>query len=139
MTEWENPSDATLRKLLRESKTIAVVGCSPKPDRTSHQIAAFLIGKGYCVIPVHPKAKEILGQQVYPSLADIPVPVDIVDVFLKPEFTPPIATGAVAIGAKVLWLQQGIVNEDAYRIATSGGLACVMYLCIDVVHLILMR
>ena len=85
---WQNPDDATLEKLLTEAKTIAVYGCSPKPDRTSHQIAGFLIEKGYHVIPVHPKAEAILGQKVYPTLADIPVHVDIVDVFRRAEFTP---------------------------------------------------
>lgn len=136
---WQNPSDAALSELLKDAKTIAVVGCSPKPDRTSHQIAAFLIDRGYHVIPVHPQAREILGQKVYPRLADIPLPVDIVDVFRKPEFTPPIAEAAVAIGAKALWLQQGIVNEEAYRVATAGGLTCVMDLCIAVMHRLLLH
>ncbi|OIO70227.1 MAG: CoA-binding protein [Zetaproteobacteria bacterium CG12_big_fil_rev_8_21_14_0_65_55_1124] len=139
MSDWQNPNDEQLTELLQSAKTIAVVGCSPKPERTSHQIAAFLLEKGYHVIPVHPQAKEILGQKAYASLADIPVPVDIVDVFRKPEFTPPIAEEAVAISAKALWLQQGIVNEDAYRIATTGGLTCVMDLCIAVMHRLIIR
>jgi len=136
---WQNPSDAELRELLRTAKTIAVFGCSPKPDRTSHQIAAFLLEKGYHVIPVHLQAGTILGQKAYTSLTDIPEPVDIVDVFRKPEFTPPIAEAAVAIGAKALWLQQGIINEDAYRIATDAGLSSVMDLCIAVMHRLLLR
>lgn len=139
MSDWQNPTDEMLRELLSKAKTIAVIGCSPKPDRTSHQITAFLIDKGYEVYPVHPQANEILGRKVYPSLADIPVPVDIVNVFRKPEFTPPIAEAAVAIGAKCLWLQQGIVNEQAYRIACDGGLSCVMDRCIAVMHRILVR
>jgi len=137
--DWKNPSDAELTKLLRSAKTIAVVGCSPNPERTSHQIASFLIEKGYKVIPVHPKAGTILGQKVYPSLADIPEPVDIVDVFRRPEFTPPIAEAAVAISAKALWLQQGIINEDAWKTATDAGLGCVMDLCIAVMHRLLLR
>ncbi len=134
MKHWKNPSDAELSILLDTAKTIAVVGCSPKPDQTSHQIAAFLLQQGYHVIPVHPVAKVILGQKVYPTLTDIPVPVDIVDVFRRPEFTPPIAEAAVSIGAKALWLQQGIINEESYRIATDGGLTCIMDLCIAVMH-----
>ncbi len=131
---WENPDDETIRTLLRSAKNIAVVGCSPKPDRTSHQIAAFLLAQGYNMIPVHPQAESILWQKCYPTLADIPVPVDIVDVFRKPEFTPPIAEAAVAIGAKSLWLQLGIANEESWRIATEGGLTCIMDRCIAVMY-----
>lgn len=134
---WQNPDDGVMTGLLKDAKTIAVVGCSPRPERASHQIAAFLLQHGYCVIPVHPKAGVILGQRVYASLADIPEPVDIVDVFRRPEFTLPIAEAAVAIGAKALWLQQGIINEDAWRIATDGGLICVMDRCIAVMHRLL--
>ena len=134
MKQWHNPSDTELSRLLDTAKTIAVVGCSPKADRTSHRITAFLIRQGYHVIPVHPMAKEILGQTVYPRLADIPVPVDIVNVFRRAEFTPPIAEAAVAIGAKALWLQQGIINEDCFRISSSSGQTCIMDLCIAVMH-----
>lgn len=136
---WKNPDDDVIRKLLAEAGTIAVVGCSPKPDRSSHQIAEFLLAQGYHVIPVHPAADEILGQKVYAGLADIPERVDIVDVFRKPEATPAIARDAVAIGAKALWLQQGIVHDDAWKIATDGGLICVMDRCIAVMHRLLMR
>jgi len=139
MPDWKNPPDEQIRELLTNAKTIAVVGCSPKPDRTSHQITAFLIEKGYNVIPVHPQADTILGRKTYASLADIPVPVDIVNVFRKSESTPPIAAAAVAIGAKALWLQQGIANEDVHRIANDAGLICVMDLCIAVMHRMLLR
>jgi len=135
---WQNPGDAELKSLLTQARTIAVVGCSPKPDRTSHQIAAFLIDKGYHVLPVHPKADSILDRKVYATLADIPEAVDIVNVFRRPEFTPPIAEQAVGIGAKALWLQQGIANEEACRIATDAGLTCVMDLCIAVMHRLLL-
>jgi len=91
------------------------------------------------VIPVHPQADTILGQKVYPTLADIPVPVDIVNVFLPSASTPPIAEASAAIGAKALWLQQGIVNEEAHKIATDAGLICVMDLCIAVMHRLLLR
>jgi len=139
MSHWHNPTEDRIRELLAGSRSIAVVGCSPKPERTSHQIAAFLIERGYHVIPVHPGAETILGQKVYPTLADIPEAVDIVNVFRKPEFTPPIAADAVAIGAKALWLQQGIINEEAFRIASTGGLICAMDLCIAVMHRMLIR
>ncbi|PIP02841.1 MAG: CoA-binding protein [Zetaproteobacteria bacterium CG12_big_fil_rev_8_21_14_0_65_54_13] len=134
MSQWQNPNDAALAGLLRSANTIAVVGCSPKPERTSHRIAAFLLTCGYHVIPIHPKADMILGQKAYASLSDIPEPVDIVNLFLRPELTPPIARASVAIGAGALWLQQGIINEEAGRIATSGGQICVMDLCIAVMH-----
>jgi len=136
---WKNPDDNIIRKLLAEAGTIAVVGCSPKPDRASHQIAEFLLTQGYHVIPVHPAAREILGQKVYAALSDIPEKVDIVDVFRQPEATPAIATDAVAIAAKALWLQQGIVHEDAWEIATDGGLICVMDRCIAVMHRFLLH
>lgn len=136
---WQNPDDTTLAKLLTEAKTIAVYGCSPKPDRTSHQIAAFLIEQGYHVIPVHPKARIILGQKVYPTLADIPVHVDIVNVFRRAEFTPDVARQAVKIGSGAFWLQQGIINEESYRIAEDGGLTPIMDLCIAVIHQLLIR
>jgi len=137
--KWRNPDDETLRELLQHARVIAVVGCSPNPERTSHQIAAFLIEHGYTVHPVHPKAKEILGRKVYPDLASIPGPVDIVDVFRKPEAAPEIARQAAAIGARALWLQQGIVNEEAWKIATDAGLICVMDRCIAVMHRLLLR
>ena len=136
---WQNPADTTLTGLLEHARTIAVYGCSPKPDRTSHRIAASLIEQGYNVIPVHPKAGTILGQKVYPTLADIPVHVDIVNVFRRAEFTPDVARQAVEIGAGALWLQQGIINEESYRIAKDGGLIPVMDLCIAVIHRLLIR
>lgn len=125
--------------LLKSARRIAVVGCSPNPERPSHQITAFLIAHGYEVAPVHPKAREILGRKVYARLADVPRPVDIVDVFRKSESTPDIAHQAVDIGAGTLWLQQGIVNEEAWRIATGAGLNCVMDRCIAVMHRLLLR
>ncbi|MDX8411629.1 MAG: CoA-binding protein [Mariprofundaceae bacterium] len=138
---WENPNDEAVRKLLTEARTIAVVGCSPNPERSSHQIASFLLDQGYRMIPVHPAAREVHGQKAYASLLDIPkdVHVDIVDVFREPEATPLVAEQAVKIGAGALWLQQGIVNEDAYRISTAGGLACVMDQCIAVAYRLLMH
>ena len=137
---WKNPSDDIVRELLESSKTIAVVGCSPKPDRTSHQIAAAMQARGYRIIPVHPSGGEILGETVYSSLEEIPkeTKVDIVDVFRRSEDTLPAAQGAVAIGARALWLQQGVVNEEAHRIATDAGLISIMDACIAVWHRMLL-
>lgn len=137
---WKNPDDDTLRRILSRAKTVAVVGCSPKPERSSHQIAKFLQDAGYRIIPVHPKAEHIHGEKAYASLMEIPedVHVDIVDVFRRPEATPQVAKEAVRIKAGALWLQQGIVNELAYKIATAAGLVCVMDQCIAVTHRLLM-
>jgi len=140
---WHNPSDERIAEILRSARTIAVVGCSPKPDRTSHRIARFLLDRGYRMIPVHPQASEILGQRCYPNLAAIPQDqvgrIDIVNLFRKSEDTPPIAEAAVAIGAGCLWLQQGIASSESWRIATEAGLDCVMDRCIAVMHRLLLR
>ena len=126
------PSDATLRSILSQARTIAVVGLSSKPHRDSYGVARYLQNRGYKVVPVNPKETEVLGETAYPSLLDMPtdVAIDIVDVFRKGEETPPVAEQAVSIGARVLWLQEGIVNDEARRIAEEGGLTVVMDLCI---------
>jgi predicted CoA-binding protein len=124
-------TDAKLRDLLKSTHTIALVGASPKPDRASHGVMAFLQRSGYRVIPVNPVAAgtTILGETVVATLADIKEPVDMVDVFRRAEDTPEVAEEAVAIGAKSLWLQLGIANDDSARIATEGGLDVVMDRC----------
>jgi predicted CoA-binding protein len=126
------PSDATLRSILDQARTIAVVGLSSKTHRDSYGVARYLQHRGYRVVPVNPKETEVLGQKAYPSLLDVPtdVAIDIVDVFRKGEETPPVAEDAVSAGARVLWLQEGIVNDEARRIAEEGGLTVVMDLCI---------
>jgi uncharacterized protein len=126
------PSDATLRSILSQTRTIAVVGLSSKPHRDSHGVARYLQHQGYKVVPVNPNESEVLGETAYPSLLDVPteVAIDIVDVFRKAEETPPVAEQAVSIGARVLWLQEGIVSDEARRIAEEGGLTVVMDLCI---------
>jgi uncharacterized protein len=126
------PEDRELRALLGEARTIAVVGLSSKPDRPSHDVASYLQEHGYRIVPVNPNETEVLGERAYPSLLDIPtdVPIDVVDVFRRAADTPPIASDAVRIGAKVLWLQDGIVNDDASRIASDGGLEVIMGVCI---------
>lgn len=136
---WQNPDDETIADLLKQAKSIAVYGCSPKADRTSHQITAFLIEKGYQVYPVHPQAVSILGRKCYAKLADIPVHIDIVDVFRKADFTEEVARQAVEIGAGALWLQLGIVNEKSFRIAEEGGVLPIMDRCIAVEHRLRVR
>lgn len=127
---FTNPDDDALRALLSSSSTIAIVGASGNPDRPSHGIMRLLQQAGYRVIPVNPKEPEILGEKAYASLADIPVPVDIVDVFRKAEDTPPLADDAVRIGARAFWLQSGIEHADAAARAAAGGLVVVMNACI---------
>jgi uncharacterized protein len=124
-------TDSKLRDLLKSTHTIALVGASPKPNRASHDVMAFLQQSGYRVIPVNPVAAgtTILGETVVATLADIKEPVDMVDVFRRAEDTPEVAEEAVAIGAKSLWLQLGIANDDSARIATEGGLDVVMDRC----------
>jgi uncharacterized protein len=126
------PSDATLRSILDQARTIAVVGLSSKTHRDSYGVARYLQHRGYRVVPVNPKETEVLGQKAYPSLLDVPtdVAIDIVDVFRRGEETPPVAEDAVSAGARVLWLQEGIVNDEARQIAEEAGLTVVMDLCI---------
>lgn len=114
--------------------TIAVVGLSPNPGRTSHSVSRYMQANGYRIIPVNPGHDEIMGEKAYPTLADIPEPVGIVDVFRRAEFTPAVAEQAVAIGAQALWLQLGIFNDEAVRTATEGGLMAVQNLCIKIEH-----
>ena len=137
MISHHNPSNDDLRRLLTDASTIAMVGASSKPDKASYGIMQKLQRVGYRVIPVNPREAEILGERSYPSLLDIPERVDIVDVFRRPEDTPAIADEAVKIGAKALWLQTGIVNEDAANRASAGRLAVVMDACIGASHSLL--
>lgn len=123
---------AQLRRILKDHRTIAVVGLSADWYRPSYFAAKYMQEHGFRVIPVNPKYKEILGETCYPNLTSIPDKVDIVDVFRKPEDCVPIAQDAVAIGAKVLWLQIGVINEEAARIAQAGGLDVVMDRCVKI-------
>jgi predicted CoA-binding protein len=125
------PDDRELRALLGEAKVVAVVGLSSKPRRASHEVAAYLQSAGYRIVPVNPNETEVLGERAHPSLRDIPseIHVDVVDVFRRSEETPAVARDAVAIDAKAMWLQEGIVNDEAARIAIEGGLDVVMGIC----------
>ena len=130
----QNPKPDAIRELLKGARTIVVVGASAKHDRPSHGVMKVLLHAGYRVIPVNPNEAEVLGQKAYASLRDIPERVDIVDVFRQAQHTPAIADEAVTIGAKALWLQLGVINEDAAARAKAGGLTVVMNACIAVVH-----
>jgi predicted CoA-binding protein len=137
MAAHQNPSSEEIYRILSSAKTIAMVGASSRPERPSHGVMKMLLGEGYKVIPVNPNEQEVLGQKSYPSLSSISDKIDIVDVFRQPDHTPPIADEAVKIGAKALWLQLGVINEEAAQIAKAGGLSVIMDLCIAVEHRIL--
>jgi len=124
----------TLKDLLEEARTIAVVGLSDNPERTSYVVARYMRDHGFKIIPVNPAIKEALGEKAYPSLLDIPEKVDIVNVFRRSPDVPPVADDAIAIRAKVLWMQEGIINEPAARKAEAAGLKVVMDRCIMVEH-----
>lgn len=124
-------------EIIRSAKVIAVVGLSPKPDRPSHEVAAYLKAHGYQIAPVNPAEMEILGEKSYPSLSDIPFAVDIVDVFRQPDAVPAIAEEAVKIGAKALWLQLGVISLEGAATAERGGLKVVMDRCLMVDHMAL--
>lgn len=130
---YTHPSREDIQAMLQQAGTVAVVGLSDKPDRTSYMVSEAMQRKGYRIIPVNPAASgSILGETCYASLAEVPIPVDIVNVFRRSEHTPPIAREAVQIGAGALWLQAGIYNEEAADIARAGGLKVVMDRCIKV-------
>jgi hypothetical protein len=123
-------------RILTTYRTIAMVGLSTDPMRPSHFAAIYMQAEGYDIVPVNPRyaGQTILGQRVYASLAEIPRQVEIVDVFRKPADVPPIADDAIAIGAKVLWLQLGVVNEEAAATARAAGLDVVMDRCVKIEH-----
>lgn len=127
-----NPSATELRTILSQAETIAVVGASSNPERPSFGVFQRLVQAGFRVVPVNPNETEVLGLKAYATLADVPFTIDVVDVFRRPEHTPDIASEAVRAGAKVLWLQSGIVNEEAAARAKAGGLTVVMDSCLAV-------
>lgn len=134
-------SDAGLRNILSGSRRFAVIIASANPARPSYEVMGYLMAHGYGVFPVNPGwgGREIAGRPTVARLADLPGPVDVVDVFRHPDAVVPIARDAVAIGAKVLWMQIGVVNEEAARIAHQGGLKVVMDRCPTVEHARLLR
>ena len=125
---------AGLRRILMDNRVIAVVGLSVNWNRPSHFAAKYMLEHGYTIIPVNPGQREVLGLKCYPSLGEIPCKVDIVDCFRKSEDIPPLAEEAIAIGAKVLWLQLGVVNREAAERAAAAGLEVVMDRCVKIEH-----
>ncbi len=127
-------TDEDLRKILATTKTIAVVGLSNKPDRPSYGIAKYLKDAGYKIVPVNPTINEALGERAYPSLREVSESIDIIQIFRKSEDVPPIVDDAIAIGAKVVWMQLGIVNEESAARARAAGLKVVMDTCMRATH-----
>lgn len=120
---------ADIKKVLTTYHTIAIVGASPNPERPSYRVADFLKKEGFRVIPVTPNADKVVGEKAYPDLASIPVPVEVVDIFRRSEDVPPIVEEAIAIRAKAVWMQEGIINEEAAARARKAGLIVVMDHC----------
>lgn len=127
---FQNPPDDAIRALLGRVRTIAVVGLSPKPGRPSHAVAQAMQGFGYRIVPVRPAVAEVLGEQAYARLADIPFAVDLVTVFRAAEHIPAVVEECLAIGAPAIWVQEGIVHEEAAARARAAGLTVVMDRCI---------
>ncbi|MDG6107996.1 CoA-binding protein [Dactylosporangium aurantiacum] len=132
LARYQDP--LTIQRVLHGAKTIAIVGLSGNELRASHFVGYYLKRHGYRVIPVNPREPRILGETSYPSLPDVPVPVDIVNVFRAPDALPGIARDAVAIGATTLWTQFGVINAEGARIAADGGLTVIMDRCLKVEH-----
>ena len=128
--KFENPGAEARCALLKRVKTIAVVGLSPNPARPSYGVSRAMQGFGYTIIPVHPAAKEILGTRAYPTLSDIPVAVDLVNVFRRPEHIDEVVDECLKLGLKNIWIQEDIVNEPAALRARAGGMTVVMNCCI---------
>ena len=132
LARYQDP--LTIQRMLLDAKTIAIVGLSSNPLRASHFVGFYMQRRGYRVIPVNPREPEILGERSFASLRDVPLPVDIVNVFRAPSALPEIARDAVTIGAKCLWCQFTVINEDGARIAENGGMAVVMDRCTAIEH-----
>jgi predicted CoA-binding protein len=131
-----NPPDDVLRNVLRKARTVAVVGLSDKPERDSHEVARYLQGQGYRIVPVNPGLSEVLGEKSYPSISAIPptVPLDIVDIFRRSDQVPPVVHEAVARRVPVVWMQLGVTSPEAAARAREAGTTVVEDLCIMVQH-----
>jgi predicted CoA-binding protein len=127
-----NPEE--IKAILKNYRVVAVVGLSPKPERASHQVAQYLKDHGYRIVPVNPGQKEILGEKCYRSLADIPFPIEVVDIFRNIEAIPAIVDEAIAVGAKVVWMQLGLEEPASALKAREAGLQVVMDRCLKIDH-----
>jgi predicted CoA-binding protein len=132
--KYHHPSDEDLQEIYRTTTTIAAVGASSDPGKPAHRIPAYLAQQGFKVLPVSPKGGELFGREVHPSLTEIEEAIDVVDVFRPSEEAPDIAREAARIGAKVLWLQEGVFSEEAADIAREAGMKVVMGICMGTVH-----
>jgi predicted CoA-binding protein len=133
-TQELQASAAEVTEILDNYRVVAVVGLSDDPNRPSYRVAQYMQEHGYRIVPVNPGRREILGEQCYASLRDIPFPVEIVDIFRKVEAIPPIVADAIAVGAKVVWMQQGLEEPGAARAAQEAGLRVVMDRCLKIEH-----
>ena len=138
-TPYSQPEADTLRQLLKQTRTIAVVGLSPKPSRPSHHVSAAMQGFGYRIIPVRPAVDEVLGESAYPDLYALPHKPDLVDVFRAPEHVMPIVEACIELGIKAIWLQDGVINEAAAEKAAAAGMTVIMDRCIYRDYMRLMR
>lgn len=127
-------SDEMMKDILLSAKTIASVGLSSNPMKASYGVVLYLQGRGFRIIPVNPTADEILGEKAYPDLESIPDQIDVVQVFRRPEDVPAVVADAIKVGAKVVWMQEGIVNEEAAQTAREAGLQVVMDACMRATH-----
>jgi len=134
ITSIENPTDEGLRRILAATKTIAVVGISNRQEQPNHSVPAYLQAAGYRIVPVNPNLEEVLGEKAYPDLSSIPEPVDTVLIFRRSEAVPAIVEQAIEIGAKIVWMQEGVVNESAAARAKEAGLEVVMDTCMRATH-----
>jgi predicted CoA-binding protein len=130
----EEVSQADIKSILEESQTVAVVGLSPREERDSHRVAKYLQSQGYRIIPVNPKTDEILGERSYPDLTSVPEPIDVVDVFRRSEAVPEIVEEAIKVGARTVWMQEGVIHEEAAARAREAGLQVVMDRCMMIEH-----
>jgi len=129
-----NPPSEEIKAILEKYKTVAIVGLSPKPERDSYKVAKYLKENHYRIVPVNPGQKEILGEKCYPNLKAIPFPIDVVDIFRKPEAISPVVDDGIEIGAKVVWMQLGLAHNQAADKARKAGLEVVMNKCIKIEH-----
>ncbi|RPJ29633.1 MAG: CoA-binding protein [Chloroflexi bacterium] len=127
-------NDKTMKEILQSAKIIASVGLSSNPEKESYGVVQYLKNQGYRVIPVNPTADEILGEKSYPDLESVPEKIDVVQVFRKPEDVPPVVESAIKVGAKTVWMQEGIVNEEAAQKARAAGMQVVMDACMRETH-----
>ena len=134
---WENPKNEEIKEILESAKTIAVVGLSNNPERTSYQISKIMQENGYRIIPVNPMIDQVLGEKAYASLTEVEEDIDIINVFRRSEFLPDIAKEAVQTDCKIFWAQQGVINEEAYHYLKEYGFTVMMDLCIKVAHSVL--